>query len=124
MFFSSCTTDSEDVFRIEHIKTKEVRDWIELPAFDLLLNWREILERLPNTGRERILLVDAGQMMVERDNKEVKITTNLNNIVVSTNYDEFYSSVAKSIDRLFNDLRDKFPDIFDLEELQILEASP
>ena len=115
--------NGEDIFQGKNIKTKEVRTRIELPAFGLLLNWKGTLKRLPNKGRERIFLADAGQMMLERDNKEVKITTSFNNVIVSTNYDEFYSSVAKSIDRLFKDLRDKFPDVFVLEELRILEAS-
>ncbi len=115
--------NSEDIFSTKNINTGESKDWIELPAFDLLLNWKSILTQLPNKGRERILLADAGQMVIERDNQEIKITTNLNKEVVFAHYDEFYSSISKSIDRLFNDLRDKFPDLFSLEELQILKAS-
>ena len=89
----------------------------------MLLNWKSKLTQLPNKGRERILLADAGQMVIERDNQEIKIASDCNKVVVFVHYDKFYSSISKSIDRLFNDLRDKIPDVFNLEELQILKAS-
>ena len=78
------------------------------------------LERLDLEAKSNESLAHAKQ---PRDNQEIKIANDCNKVVVFVHYDEFYSSNSKIIDRLFNDLRDKIPDLFSLEELLILKAS-
>ena len=62
-------------------------------------------------------------MLIEGNSQEIKIVTNFNKVVVFVHYDEFYSSIAENIDKLLDDLKGKYPDVFNLEELQILKAS-
>ena len=112
------TINNEDIFKIN-----EDRKWIELSAFDILLNWIDILKKIPEKGIGLIFLADAGQMSIERNSQDIKVSTNFNDITVLVNYDEFCSRVTESVNDILNDLRDEFPDIFDLEELQILKAS-
>jgi hypothetical protein len=109
----------KDVFRVENVNTKEIRNWIELPAFSLFLDWKESLSKLSSEGTEHIFLADAGQMMIKSNGEKVTIATNFNDVVASTNYDEFYSSVIKSINHLLGHLRNKFPDVFERKELQM-----
>lgn len=111
--------DNKDVFQIENVNTNEISNWIELPAFSLLLDWKESLSKLSNAKATDIFLADAGQMKVSNNAGKVTVTTNFNDVISSADYSEFYSALIKGIECLRDELKYKFPELFKRKELQV-----
>ncbi len=110
--------DDKDIFQMCKINSEEVRNWIFLPAFSIILNWKKNLENLLLTGKERIFLADAGQMIILKSHDQLTISTNFNDVSVITSYNSFVSGINESISNLSGEIKNKFPDIFDQEELK------
>ncbi len=110
--------DGKDIFQMCKINSEEVRNWIILPAFSIILNWKKSLENLLLTGKERIFLADAGQMILLKSHDQLTISTNFNDVSVITSYNSFVSGIYESISNLSGEIKSKFPDIFDQEELK------
>lgn len=104
--------DEIDIFSVENIYTKEIINWLELPVFDIILNWRDIIERIKNTSKEKILLSEAGHMLMIKSNNNIIITTSFNEIKVIANYNTFYDNIFRDINELEICISSKFPNIY------------
>jgi hypothetical protein len=111
------TVNKKDLFQTKHFVTGKISNWIDLPAFNLIINWRARIDSLLKTGKEKIFLADAGEMIITYEGGLVRIMTNFNDIAVEENYEDFYDAVGLGIRNLTEELKRQIPMVFQNQEI-------
>ena len=109
--------NNKDLFQRKHSVREEVNNWIDLPAFSLLIDWQSRVDSLLKTGKEKIFLADAGQMIIIYEGGLVKIRTNFNDIEVEEDYGDFCDAIKLAIRNLTKELKGKIPEVFQNQEI-------
>jgi hypothetical protein len=86
-------------------------DWINLPAFGLLIDWPSKIESLPKTHKEKIFLADMGEMTFSYENDIVKVRTNINRLEPEEDYVALHTVIESSIKDLKEKLLHKIPEV-------------